>query len=183
MRSILSTFTKHTMGRVRRRTSTKQRSITLVVRSLRHRCRGKAKNEKGAHDGIGDVLLGLRSNLRNLHGGLLLATHPLRAYLSGFVDMRQEGLRLGGTARIREVAQKIFRVPDIQHSRLNQLRGHQQVTLFGLTTLRLKQSTAPANQNQVRWGQGHSLSLDHYLSCDRGDRLRHHRCAGCAPGF
>src|ERR1019366_6740307 len=36
IRSTLSTFTKHTMGRVRRRTSTKQRSITLVVRSLRH---------------------------------------------------------------------------------------------------------------------------------------------------
>ncbi len=28
MRSTLSTFTKHTMGRLRRRTSTKQRSIT-----------------------------------------------------------------------------------------------------------------------------------------------------------
>src|SRR5260370_40259192 len=38
MRSTLSTFTKHTMGRVRRRTSTKRRSITLVVRSFRHRC-------------------------------------------------------------------------------------------------------------------------------------------------
>src|ERR1019366_9707752 len=36
IRSTLSTFTKHTMGRVRRRTSTKQRSIALVVRSLRH---------------------------------------------------------------------------------------------------------------------------------------------------
>src|ERR1700719_1772110 len=45
MRSTLSTFTKHTIGRVRLRTSTKQRSITLVVRSLRHRCRGKAKKE------------------------------------------------------------------------------------------------------------------------------------------
>jgi len=44
MRSTLSTFTKHTIGRVRRRTSTKQRSITLVVRSFFHRCRGKAKN-------------------------------------------------------------------------------------------------------------------------------------------
>jgi hypothetical protein len=44
MRSTLSTLTKQTMGRVRRRTSTKQRSITLVVRSLRHRCPGKAKN-------------------------------------------------------------------------------------------------------------------------------------------
>src|SRR5256884_6068056 len=42
MRSTLSTFTKHTIGRVLGRTSTKQRSITLVVRSLRHRCRGKA---------------------------------------------------------------------------------------------------------------------------------------------
>jgi hypothetical protein len=31
MRSTLSTLTKHTMGRVRRRTSTKQRSMTLVV--------------------------------------------------------------------------------------------------------------------------------------------------------
>src|SRR5438309_6363317 len=36
MRSTLSTCTKHTIGRVLRRTSTKQRSITLVVRSLRH---------------------------------------------------------------------------------------------------------------------------------------------------
>ena len=48
IRSTLSTFTKHTMGRVRRRTSTKQRSITLVVRSLRHRCRGKAKNDSNS---------------------------------------------------------------------------------------------------------------------------------------
>ena len=48
MRSTLSTFTKHTMGRVRRRTSTKQRSITLVVRSFRHRCRGKAKNDSSS---------------------------------------------------------------------------------------------------------------------------------------
>jgi hypothetical protein len=30
MRSTLATLTKQTMGRVRRRTSTKQRSITLV---------------------------------------------------------------------------------------------------------------------------------------------------------
>src|SRR5690348_15461459 len=42
---ILSTLTKQTMGLMRRRTSTKQRSITLVVRSLRHKCRGKAKND------------------------------------------------------------------------------------------------------------------------------------------
>jgi hypothetical protein len=48
MRSTLSTFTKHTMGRVRQRTSTKQRSITLVVRSLRYRCRGKAKNDSSS---------------------------------------------------------------------------------------------------------------------------------------
>src|SRR3989442_1178523 len=48
MRSTLSTFTKHTIGRVLRRTSTKQRSITLVVRSLRHRCRGKAKNDSNS---------------------------------------------------------------------------------------------------------------------------------------
>src|SRR5471030_1760236 len=34
---------KQTMGRVRRRTSTKQRSIMLVVRSLRHSCSGKLK--------------------------------------------------------------------------------------------------------------------------------------------
>src|SRR5881396_3380236 len=42
MRSTLSTFTKHTIGRVLRRTSTKQRSITLVVRSLRHHQRDRA---------------------------------------------------------------------------------------------------------------------------------------------
>ena len=48
MRSTLSTFTKHTMGRVRRRTSTKQRSITLVVRSFRHRCRGKVKKDSSS---------------------------------------------------------------------------------------------------------------------------------------
>src|SRR5260370_28775303 len=42
IRSTLSTFTKHTMGRVRRRTSTKQRSITLVARRFRLRCWGKA---------------------------------------------------------------------------------------------------------------------------------------------
>jgi len=39
----LSTFTKHTMGRVLLRTSTKQRSITFVVRSLRHRCRERQR--------------------------------------------------------------------------------------------------------------------------------------------
>ena len=41
MRSTLTTLTKHTIGRVRRRTSTKQRSMILVVRSFVHnsRCR------------------------------------------------------------------------------------------------------------------------------------------------
>src|SRR5712691_10939560 len=48
MRSTLSTFTKQTIGRVRRRTSTKQRSITLVVRNLRHKCLGKAKKESSS---------------------------------------------------------------------------------------------------------------------------------------
>ena len=48
MRSTLSTFTKQTIGRVRRRTSTKQRSITFVVRNLRHKCRGKAKKESSS---------------------------------------------------------------------------------------------------------------------------------------
>jgi hypothetical protein len=43
MRSTLSTLTKQTIGRVRRRTSTKTRSMTLVVRSLGHRWRGKLK--------------------------------------------------------------------------------------------------------------------------------------------
>jgi hypothetical protein len=43
MRSTDCMLTKQTMGRVRRRTSTKQRSMMLVVRSLRHRCRGKRK--------------------------------------------------------------------------------------------------------------------------------------------
>ena len=46
MRSTLSTFTKHNMGMVRRRTSAKQRSITWVVRRLRHRCRGNGKDDK-----------------------------------------------------------------------------------------------------------------------------------------
>ncbi len=35
---------KTTIGRVRRRTSTKHRSMALVVRSFRHRCGGKEKN-------------------------------------------------------------------------------------------------------------------------------------------
>src|SRR5581483_9638973 len=48
IRSTLFTFTKHTMGRVRRLTSTKQRSMTLVVRSFRHKCRGKLKNDSQA---------------------------------------------------------------------------------------------------------------------------------------
>jgi hypothetical protein len=48
MRSTLSTLTKHTMGRVRRRISTKQRSVTLEVRNLRHQCRGKAKNDSSS---------------------------------------------------------------------------------------------------------------------------------------
>jgi hypothetical protein len=34
IRSTLCTFTTHTIGRVRRRTSTQHRSITLVVRSV-----------------------------------------------------------------------------------------------------------------------------------------------------
>ncbi|SRR5581483_4182003 len=38
IRSTLLTFTKQTMGRVRRRISTKQRSMTLVVRSFLQRC-------------------------------------------------------------------------------------------------------------------------------------------------
>src|SRR5487761_1425487 len=42
--STLATFTNSTMGRVRRRTSTEQRSIALVVRSLRHNGCGKSKN-------------------------------------------------------------------------------------------------------------------------------------------
>lgn len=40
MRSTDCTLTKQIMGRVRR-TSTKQRSMILAVRSLRHRCLGK----------------------------------------------------------------------------------------------------------------------------------------------
>src|SRR5450755_4810987 len=43
MRSTLSTFTKHTLGRVRRRTSTKQRSIRLVVRSFCCRMGGEGE--------------------------------------------------------------------------------------------------------------------------------------------
>ncbi len=41
---MLSTFTKHTIGRVRRRASTKQRSITLVVRSFSYRCRARRRS-------------------------------------------------------------------------------------------------------------------------------------------
>src|SRR5919198_5261953 len=48
IRSTLCTLTKQTMGRVRRRTSAKQRSITLVVRSFRHRWRGKLKNDSSS---------------------------------------------------------------------------------------------------------------------------------------
>jgi hypothetical protein len=59
MRSTLTTLTKHTMGRLRRRTSTKQRSITLVVRSLRHRCRGKAKNDSSSGKSCPSRFLGL----------------------------------------------------------------------------------------------------------------------------
>src|SRR3990172_4902648 len=43
IRSTLCTLTKQTMGRVRRRTSTKQRSMTLVVRSFFQRCLGNWK--------------------------------------------------------------------------------------------------------------------------------------------
>ncbi len=39
MRSTLATLTKQTMGRVRLRTSTKQRSMRLVVRTFFHKCR------------------------------------------------------------------------------------------------------------------------------------------------
>jgi hypothetical protein len=48
IRSTLSTFAKQTMGRVRRRTSTKQCSITLVVRNLRRRWGTKAKNDSSS---------------------------------------------------------------------------------------------------------------------------------------
>lgn len=48
MRSTLSTLTMHTTGRVRRRTPAKQRSMTLVVRSLRHKWLGKAKSESSS---------------------------------------------------------------------------------------------------------------------------------------
>jgi hypothetical protein len=48
MRSTLSTLTKQTMGRVGRRTYTKQRSMMLVVRSLRHRMPGRGRS---AYDG------------------------------------------------------------------------------------------------------------------------------------
>src|SRR5205085_9070358 len=44
IRSTLCTFTKQTIGLVRRRTSTKQRSIILVVCNCFHRCLGKLKN-------------------------------------------------------------------------------------------------------------------------------------------
>ncbi|HWR15453.1 MAG TPA: hypothetical protein VN577_11540 [Terriglobales bacterium] len=38
IRSTLATLTKHIIGRVRRRTSAKQRSMMLVVSSFRRRC-------------------------------------------------------------------------------------------------------------------------------------------------
>src|SRR5271157_5687666 len=46
IRSTLGTLTKQTMGRVRRRTSTKQRSMILVVRSFVYRCRGEAEKRQ-----------------------------------------------------------------------------------------------------------------------------------------
>src|SRR6516164_5919731 len=48
MRSTLATLTKHTMGLVLRRTSTKQRSITLIVRNFRHNRRGREKKESSS---------------------------------------------------------------------------------------------------------------------------------------
>ena len=53
MRSTDCTLTKQTMGRVRRRTSTKQRSMMLVVRSFRHRCLGKRKKASSSGPGLG----------------------------------------------------------------------------------------------------------------------------------
>ena len=70
MRSTLSTFTKHTMGRVRRRTSTKQRSITLVVHSFRHRCRGKAKNDSSSGKSRSRRRTGNWAPTYELHSGL-----------------------------------------------------------------------------------------------------------------
>jgi hypothetical protein len=43
IRSTPLAFTKQTTGRVRRWTSRKQSSITLLVRSFHHKCRGKLK--------------------------------------------------------------------------------------------------------------------------------------------
>ena len=48
MRSTLLTFTKQTIGRVRRRTSTNKRSMTFVVRNLGHSRRGKLKNDSSS---------------------------------------------------------------------------------------------------------------------------------------
>ncbi len=48
MRSTLAMFTKQTMGRVLRRTSTKQRSMTLVVRTFFHKCRGRLKYDSSS---------------------------------------------------------------------------------------------------------------------------------------
>jgi len=42
---MVLTLMKPTMGRVRSRNSTKQPSMMLVVRSFRHRCRGKLKKD------------------------------------------------------------------------------------------------------------------------------------------
>ena len=61
MRSTLAMFTKQTMGRVRRLTSTKQRSMMLVVRSLRHRCREKLKKDNNS----GSVVLNVTVSDRN----------------------------------------------------------------------------------------------------------------------
>jgi hypothetical protein len=46
MRSTLSTFTKQTIGRVRRRTSTKQRSITLGGAQFAPQVRGESEERQ-----------------------------------------------------------------------------------------------------------------------------------------
>src|SRR5215831_1141073 len=48
IRSTLCTFTKQTIGRERRLTSTKQRSLTVLVRRRRQSGRGHWKNARGS---------------------------------------------------------------------------------------------------------------------------------------
>src|SRR5579885_2045426 len=122
IRSTLFTFTKHTMGRVRRRTSTKQRSMTLVVRSFFHKCRGKLKNDSSS------------GRSPSHHGAVVLLPAPVEGAECGF------GLTpaLGAINRLRSpfhfvvvafayvlqnVAHLVHPAALMQHSRIHRLNG------------------------------------------------------------